>query len=93
MAHRFANEVMPLNGNVVKDEASHSERAQSGVTPTPTWFLALVSVPILLGMLYFGSNFFVPLALAALLFILNIALIGRLDSATIAGRSVPTWLA
>lgn len=63
------------------------------VPVVPTWFLTIVTVPILVGMLWFGRDFLIPLALAILLFILNMALIERLDTATIAGRSVPRAVA
>lgn len=59
----------------------------------PTWFLTVVTVPILLGLLWFGRDFLIPVALATLLLILNLAIIDRLDSATIGGQSVPRWLA
>ncbi|MEP2027602.1 MAG: AI-2E family transporter [Paracoccaceae bacterium] len=64
-----------------------------GISGVPTWFLATVSLPIIVGLLWFGRDFLIPLALATLLFILNMALIDRLNSATIAGRAVPRWLA
>lgn len=63
------------------------------VAAVPIWFLTLLSCAVLLSLLYFGRDFLVPLALAALLFILNMALIDRLDSAQIAGKSIPRWLA
>jgi AI-2 transport protein TqsA len=68
------------------------DQKPSGVWDVPTWFLTIVSLPIIVGLLWFGRDFLIPLALATLLFILNIALISRLNSATIAGRAVPRWM-
>ena len=65
----------------------------SGIPVVPKWFLAIVSVPIIIGLLWFGRDFLIPLALASLLFILNIALIERLNSATVFGRDIPRWVA
>lgn len=69
------------------------DRKSSGTSVVPTWFLTIVSLPVLIGLLWFGRDFLIPLALATLLFILNIALIDRLNSVTIAGRAVPRWMA
>lgn len=65
----------------------------SDKSTVPTWFLTIVSMPIIIGLLWFGRDFLIPLALATLLFILNIALIDRLNSATVFGRVVPRWAA
>ncbi|MCA0869980.1 AI-2E family transporter [Seohaeicola saemankumensis] len=73
--------------------SANDSPASSGGQAVPVWFLTVVTFPILIGMLWFGRDFLMPIALATLLFILNMALIDRLDSATIAGRSVPRWLA
>ncbi|MEP1197926.1 AI-2E family transporter [Tateyamaria sp.] len=59
----------------------------------PTWFLTIVSLPIIIGMLWFGRDFLIPISLATLLFILNIALIERLNSAKILGQDIPRWAA
>ncbi|MBT8171125.1 hypothetical protein DS909_14505 [Phaeobacter gallaeciensis] len=72
------------------DEQAHSPVP---VARTPTWFLTIVTLPVLLGLLWFGRDFLMPVALATLLFILNMALIDRLNSATFAGRNVPRWVA
>ena len=69
------------------------EQKSSGTPASPTWFLILVSLPIIFGLLWFGRDFLIPLALATLLFILLMALIERADSATIAGKKVPRWMA
>jgi AI-2 transport protein TqsA len=74
-------------------KAPRPRRPLSTSQAVPTWFLAVVTLPILLGLLWFGRDFLIPIALATLLFILNMALIDRLDSASIAGHSVPRWLA
>lgn len=70
-----------------------AETPAPSVAAIPVWFLTLLSCAVLLALLYFGRDFLVPLALAALLFILNMALIDRLDSTEIAGKSIPRWLA
>jgi len=74
--------------------ASDSAKAASG-KPTsviPMWFLATATVPILLGLLYFGRDFLIPIALALLLFTLDVALIRRLESITIGGWAPPRWV-
>ena len=62
-------------------------------TPTgqavPNWFLTMIALVALLGLLWVGSSFLIPIAVASFLLILTMALIDRLDSATIAGHSVP----
>jgi predicted PurR-regulated permease PerM len=57
----------------------------------PTWFQATVTVPIILGLLYFGREFLIPIALALLLFILDVALIRQLQSIRVGGWSPPRW--
>jgi AI-2 transport protein TqsA len=74
-------------------KAPRPRRPLSTSQAVPSWFLAVVTLPILLGLLWFGRGFLIPIALASLLFILNMALTDRLDSASIAGHSVPRWLA
>lgn len=59
----------------------------------PVWFMTTVTIPILVAILWFGRDFFVPIALATLLFILTMALIDRLDAVTIRGTRVPRPLA
>lgn len=60
---------------------------------TPVWFMTTVTIPIIVAFLWFGRDFFVPIALATLLFILTMALIERLDAATIGKTRVPRPLA
>lgn len=74
-------------------KSNRSDGASSTYQPVPMWFLAMVTFPILLGLLWFGRDFLIPIALATLLFILSTALIDRLHSVTILGHSVPKWLA
>lgn len=69
------------------------DRVSDKAPALPVWFLTVVTLPIVLGLLWFGRDFLIPLALATLLFILNMAIIDRLNSAKIAGRSIPRWLA
>ena len=61
--------------------------------PVPGWFMAVVTVPVIIGLLYFGRDFLIPLAIAALLFILTAALIDQMDRAQIGGRQLPAWAA
>lgn len=76
---------MPQEGN---------EHRSDGVTsPLPVWFMTILTIPIVVAFLWVGRDFFVPIALAALLFILTMALIDRLDAATILGTRVPRPLA
>ena len=59
----------------------------------PGWFMGIVSLPILLGLLWFGQGFLIPLVIMALLVILISAMTHRIDSATILGWKPPPWLA
>ena len=59
----------------------------------PGWFMGIVSLPILLGLLWFGQGFLIPLVIMALLVILISAMTQRIDSATILGWKPPPWLA
>ena len=59
----------------------------------PSWFMAIVTTPIVIGLLYLGRDFLIPLAIAALLFILTTALVDRIDAVKIAGRPLPKWVA
>lgn len=75
-----------------------TEPAHRGEGPTaprvvPAWFMAVVTLPILVGLVWFGRGFLIPLVLAALLFILNMVLIDRLNALEIGGRKIPRWLA
>lgn len=57
------------------------------------WFRLLVSLPILLGLLYYGRDFLIPLAVSALLFILTTALVDKIQSVKLGSWSPPGWLA
>lgn len=59
----------------------------------PGWFMGIVSLPILLGLLWFGQGFLIPLVIMALLVILISAMTHRINSATILGWNPPPWLA
>jgi predicted PurR-regulated permease PerM len=59
----------------------------------PGWLIVVVAVPVIIGLLYFGRDFLVPIAIALLLFVLTAALVDRIGSAKIAGWSPPRWLA
>ncbi|MGI9522515.1 MAG: AI-2E family transporter [Hyphomicrobiaceae bacterium] len=59
----------------------------------PTWFMTVVTTPIIIGLLYFGREFLIPLAIAGLLFILTTALVDRLDSVQFSGLQLPRWIA
>lgn len=59
----------------------------------PGWFMAIVTIPIVIGLLWFGRDFLIPLAVALLLFTLTAALVDRIDNAKIGGWSPPRWLA
>jgi len=59
----------------------------------PGWLTAVVAVPVIIGLLYFGREFLIPLVIALLLFVLTAALVDLIESAKIAGWSPPRWLA
>lgn len=62
-------------------------------TKIPGWFMGVVTLPILLGLIWFGQGFLIPLVIAALLVILISALTQRIDDVTILGWSPPRWMA
>ena len=71
-------------------------RNSTGTEPStkiPGWFMGVVTLPILLGLIWFGQGFLIPLVIAALLVILISALTQRIDDATILGWSPPRWMA
>lgn len=71
-------------------------RNSTGMQPTtkmPGWFMGVVTLPILLGLIWFGQGFLIPLVIAALLVILISALTQRIDDVTILGWSPPRWMA
>ncbi len=57
------------------------------------WFMLTISIPIVIGLLWFGRGFLIPLAVTGLLFILSSALVDRFRRLEILGRSPPGWLA
>lgn len=59
----------------------------------PVWFMTVVTVPIVVGLLWIGSSFLIPLAIAALFFILSSALVDRIEALRIFSLSPPSWLA
>ncbi len=59
----------------------------------PVWFITLVPLPIVLGLLWYGSGFLKPLAITGLLFILGSALIDRSRGGVLFGWAPPGWLA
>ncbi len=74
-------------------ETPSNETATTTNVAIPGWFMGIVSLPILLGLIWFGQGFLIPLVIMALLVILISAMIHRIDSATILGWSPPPWLA
>lgn len=71
-------------------------RNSTGTEPStkiPGWFMGVVTLPILLGLIWFGQGFLIPLVIAALLVILISALTQRIDDVTILGWSPPRWMA
>ena len=62
-------------------------------TKIPGWFMGVVTLPILLGLIWFGQGFLIPLVIAALLVTLISALTQRIDDVTILGWSPPRWMA
>ena len=69
------------------------DRKNVTASAVPEWFLILVSVPIIVGFLWFGRGFLTPLAITGLVFILSSAMVDRLCSVSVAGMSLPRWLA
>ncbi len=76
----------------MSQDSNGSPRSEQKST-IPVWFMTTVTVPIIVAFLWFGRDFFVPIALATLLFILTMALIERLDAATIGRTRVQRSLA
>ncbi|MEM7462930.1 MAG: AI-2E family transporter [Pseudomonadota bacterium] len=70
---------------------------EPSVRPTshavPGWFMAVVTTPIAVGLLYYGRDFLIPIAIALLLFILMTALADWIDTMKIGQWSPPLWLA
>ena len=56
-------------------------------------FMAVVTTPVLLGVLWFGKGFLIPLVVAGLLLILTNAIVDRIESVRIGARHAPRWLA
>ncbi len=71
---------------------NHSANA-SGSSIVPGWFLAVVTLPIIIGLLWYGRDFLIPLAIALLLFVLIAALVDKIDDMKVFGWSPPRWLA
>ena len=59
----------------------------------PMWFMLVVSMPILVGALWVGSGFLIPLAITGLLYILSSAMVDRFKRLEILGWSPPGWMA
>ncbi|MGI9364027.1 MAG: AI-2E family transporter [Rhizobiaceae bacterium] len=57
------------------------------------WFRTLISIPVLIGLLYFGRDFLIPISITLLLFILTTALVDRIDTAKFGQWTPPRWLA
>ena len=74
-------------------ETPSNETATTTNVAIPGWFMGIVSLPILLGLIWFGQGFLIPLVIMALLVILISAMTHRIDSATILGWKPPPWLA
>ena len=74
-------------------ETPSNETATTTNVAIPGWFMGIVSLPILLGLIWFGQGFLIPLVIMALLVILISALTRKIDSATIFGWSPPNWVA
>jgi len=61
--------------------------------PLSTGFKTLIALPIVIWLLSAGSGFLIPLAIAALIFILSLALVDRIYHIRLLGWSPPRWLA
>lgn len=57
------------------------------------WFFALGTMALVIGFLWFGRGFLVPLAITGLLFILSSALVDKISRTRFLGLSPPNWLA
>lgn len=75
------------------EQPPQPQQQPSAPSAVPAWFLGLVAGTIIVAILYVGSGFLIPLALATLLFVLTMAIIERLDSMTVAGKTVPRSIA
>ncbi|WP_170482367.1 AI-2E family transporter [Ruegeria arenilitoris] len=62
-------------------------------TATPMWFMLTISIPIVVGLLWFGRDFLIPLAVTGLLYIMSSALVDRFKRLVVLGWSPPQWLA
>ena len=62
-------------------------------TSLPPWFLAVVTVPILIALLWYGREFLMPLAITILLVVLINAVVDKVVSIEIGGWHTPRWLA
>ena len=80
-------------GDGMADRASVDRLGPLTAGGPPTWFLGLVTAAILLPVLYYGRSFFIPLAVALLVFILVLALGEQTRRIAIGGRRIPLWLA
>ncbi|PRY19771.1 putative PurR-regulated permease PerM [Aliiruegeria haliotis] len=72
---------------------SDSDPTGMSVASSPSWFLILMSAPVVVGFLWFGRDFLIPLAVTGLIFILSSAIVDRICSLRVFGRSPPRWLA
>lgn len=59
----------------------------------PVWFKMIVTLPIVVGLLWFGRGFLIPLAITGLIFILASAMVDRIASFQVLGWSPPIWFA
>ncbi|QIE55151.1 AI-2E family transporter [Pikeienuella piscinae] len=79
---------------ISESKVEAEQEAPPAAPPSPPpWFLGLASIAILLPLLHYGRDFFVPLSIAVLLFILIVAIGERTRGITIAGRGIPGWAA
>lgn len=62
-------------------------------TPVSVWFMTIVSIPIIIGMLWIGRGFLIPLAITLLLYILSSAMVDRFCNTQVFGWNPPRWLA
>lgn len=69
---------------------AHNEPAQKSALAV--WRDTLLIMTLLISGLYAGSGFLIPLAMAALIFVLITALSDRITRLTIDGRHLPRWM-
>lgn len=62
-------------------------------TLLPVWYTTMIAIPIVIGGLWFGRGFLIPLATTLLLYILASALVDRFKRVNLFGRPTPGWLA